>query len=108
MLLDLPSCSIFLCCVICVSLTSLRLFSSESSSFYNVTCHLRQIMSSLGYFYPSDVLYLFLAVLRCLGIPARVVTTFDSAQGTNGSLLVDEYYNEEGLQNGEGQRGHIW
>ncbi|EDL79970.1 erythrocyte protein band 4.2 (predicted) [Rattus norvegicus] len=47
-------------------------------------------------------------VLRCLGIPARVVTTFDSAQGTNGSLLVDEYYNEEGLQNGEGQRGHIW
>lgn len=47
-------------------------------------------------------------VLRCLGIPARVVTTFDSAQGTNGSLLVDEYYNEEGLQTGEGQRGHIW
>lgn len=47
-------------------------------------------------------------VLRCLGIPARVVTTFDSAQGTNGSLLVDEYYNEEGLQNGEGQRGRIW
>lgn len=47
-------------------------------------------------------------VLRCLGIPARVVTTFDSAQGTNGNLLVDEYYNEEGLQNGEGQRGHIW
>nr|AAA62275.1 erythrocyte membrane protein band 4.2 [Mus musculus] len=47
-------------------------------------------------------------VLRCLGIPARVVTTFDSAQGTVGSLLVDEYYNEEGLQNGEGQRGHIW
>ncbi|KAM4829503.1 protein 4.2, partial [Thomomys bottae] len=47
-------------------------------------------------------------VLRCLGIPARVVTTFTSAQGTGGSLLVDEYYNEEGLQNGEGQRGRIW
>ncbi|XP_052039321.1 protein 4.2 [Apodemus sylvaticus] len=47
-------------------------------------------------------------VLRCLGIPARVVTTFDSAQGTDGSLLVDEYYNEEGLQNGEGQKGRIW
>ncbi|KAM6202494.1 protein 4.2 [Rhynchocyon petersi] len=47
-------------------------------------------------------------VLRCLGIPARVVTTFDSAQGTHGELLVDEYYNEEGLQNGEGQRGRIW
>uniref|UniRef100_A0A8C9M3B9 Protein 4.2 n=1 Tax=Panthera tigris altaica TaxID=74533 RepID=A0A8C9M3B9_PANTA len=43
-------------------------------------------------------------VLRCLGIPARVVTTFASAQGTGGRLFVDEYYNEEGLQNGEGQR----
>ncbi|XP_045395757.1 protein 4.2 isoform X1 [Lemur catta] len=47
-------------------------------------------------------------VLRCLGIPARVVTTFGSAQGTGGGLLVDEYYSEEGLQNGEGQRGRIW
>ncbi|XP_032153608.1 erythrocyte membrane protein band 4.2 isoform X1 [Sapajus apella] len=47
-------------------------------------------------------------VLRCLGIPARVVTTFASAQGTGGRLLLDEYYNEEGLQNGEGQRGRIW
>uniref|UniRef100_A0A8C6EBJ6 Protein 4.2 n=1 Tax=Microcebus murinus TaxID=30608 RepID=A0A8C6EBJ6_MICMU len=47
-------------------------------------------------------------VLRCLGVPARVVTTFGSAQGTGGDLLVDEYYNEEGLQNGEGQRGGIW
>ncbi|XP_066132985.1 protein 4.2 [Saccopteryx bilineata] len=47
-------------------------------------------------------------VLRCLGIPARVVTTFASAQGTGGGLLVDEYYNEDGLQNGEGQRGRIW
>ncbi|XP_047397846.1 protein 4.2 [Sciurus carolinensis] len=47
-------------------------------------------------------------VLRCLGIPARVLTTFASAQGTHGDLLVDEYYNEEGLQNGEGQRGRIW
>ncbi|XP_036699942.1 protein 4.2 [Balaenoptera musculus] len=47
-------------------------------------------------------------VLRGLGIPARVVTTFTSAQGTGGGLLVDEYYNEEGLQNGEGHRGRIW
>lgn len=46
--------------------------------------------------------------LRSLGIPARVITTFTSAQGTGGGLLVDEYYNEEGLQNGEGQRGRIW
>lgn len=57
---------------------------------------------------PSDILRLFHAVLRCLGIPARVVTTFASAQGTKGSLLVDEYYDEEGRLNGEGQRGRIW
>ncbi|KAB0392968.1 hypothetical protein E2I00_019861 [Balaenoptera physalus] len=49
-----------------------------------------------------------LVMLRGLGIPARVVTTFTSAQGTGGGLLVDEYYNEEGLQNGEGHRGRIW
>ncbi|XP_033620863.1 erythrocyte membrane protein band 4.2 [Fukomys damarensis] len=47
-------------------------------------------------------------VLRSLGIPARVVTTFSSAQNTGGGLLVDEYYSEEGLQVGEGQRGCIW
>ncbi|KAB0375151.1 hypothetical protein FD755_013643 [Muntiacus reevesi] len=47
-------------------------------------------------------------VLRGLGIPARVVTTFTSAQGTGGGLLVGEYYNEEGLQNGEGNRGRDW
>ncbi|KAF4017350.1 hypothetical protein G4228_008698 [Cervus hanglu yarkandensis] len=47
-------------------------------------------------------------VLRGLGIPARVVTTFTSAQGIGGGLLVGEYYNEEGLQNGEGNRGRAW
>ncbi|KAK2500014.1 hypothetical protein MC885_010344 [Smutsia gigantea] len=47
-------------------------------------------------------------VLRCLGIPARVITTFTAAQGTGGELLVNEYYNEEGFQNWEGQRGRIW
>ncbi|XP_057579103.1 protein 4.2 [Hippopotamus amphibius kiboko] len=47
-------------------------------------------------------------VLRGLGIPARVVTTFTSAQGTGGDLLIDEFYDEEGLQNGEGRRGRIW
>ncbi|XP_015413103.1 PREDICTED: erythrocyte membrane protein band 4.2 isoform X5 [Myotis davidii] len=51
---------------------------------------------------------LFNPWVRGLGIPARVVTTFSSAQGTGGGLLVDEYYTEEGLQNGEGQRGRIW
>ncbi|XP_023590971.1 protein 4.2 isoform X1 [Trichechus manatus latirostris] len=47
-------------------------------------------------------------VLRCLGIPARVITVFSSAQGTGGKLIVGEYCNEEGLQNGEDQEGRIW
>ncbi|XP_004709533.1 protein 4.2 [Echinops telfairi] len=47
-------------------------------------------------------------VLRCLGIPARVLTTFASAQGTGGNLMVDEYYNDEGLWHGESQSGRIW
>ncbi|KAM5337204.1 protein 4.2 [Glossophaga mutica] len=47
-------------------------------------------------------------VLRCLGIPARVITMFGSAQATRGGLFVEECYNEEGLQNGQGQRGQIW
>lgn len=72
-----------------------------------LTSHLRsQILAPVPP--PSDALHLFHVVLRSLGIPARVVTTFASAQDTGGSLLVNEYYNEEGLQNGEGQRGRIW
>lgn len=46
-LLNLPSWSTSLCCVICASFTSLHLFRAESSSSY-VTCHLRQSLSSLG------------------------------------------------------------
>ncbi|KAL1785874.1 erythrocyte membrane band [Sigmodon hispidus] len=73
---------------------------------------LRQWLTDQGRPVSESQAWVFAAVactvLRCLGIPARVVTTFDSAQGTNGSLLVNELYNEEGLQNGEGQRRRIW
>ncbi|XP_049754115.1 protein 4.2 isoform X2 [Elephas maximus indicus] len=47
-------------------------------------------------------------VLRCLGIPARVITMFSSAQGTDRKLSVHECYNEEGFQIAEGQKGSIW
>ncbi|XP_069099770.1 protein-glutamine gamma-glutamyltransferase E-like isoform X1 [Pleurodeles waltl] len=35
-------------------------------------------------------------VLRCLGIPSRVITNFQSAHDTNENLLVEEIYNESG------------
>ncbi|XP_073539963.1 protein-glutamine gamma-glutamyltransferase 5-like [Phyllobates terribilis] len=52
-------------------------------------------------------------VLRFLGIPARVVTNFQSAHDTNLSLTVDEYYDDTGkkLEPAEGDsvwNFHVW
>ncbi|KAM8945570.1 protein-glutamine gamma-glutamyltransferase 5-like [Pelodytes ibericus] len=35
-------------------------------------------------------------VMRCLGVPTRVITNFDSAHDTDGNLFVDEYYDIHG------------
>ncbi|OCT62796.1 hypothetical protein XELAEV_18043887mg [Xenopus laevis] len=34
--------------------------------------------------------------LRCLGIPARVITNFESAHDTNTNLLIEQYFDEFG------------
>ncbi|XP_069508508.1 protein-glutamine gamma-glutamyltransferase E-like isoform X2 [Ambystoma mexicanum] len=51
-------------------------------------------------------------VLRCLGIPARVITNFSSAHDTNGNLCIDEYYDKSGTSLNKGEDSiwnfHVW
>ncbi|NXY49805.1 EPB42 protein, partial [Ceuthmochares aereus] len=48
------------------------------------------------------------SVLRCLGIPTRVVTGFGWAHNTNGSLRVDEYYDEDGTLLTQDKSACVW
>ncbi|XP_064023527.1 protein-glutamine gamma-glutamyltransferase 2 isoform X2 [Pogoniulus pusillus] len=46
-------------------------------------------------------------VMRCLGIPSRVVTNYNSAHDTNGNLVIDRYFSETG-QEERRSRDMIW
>ncbi|KAI1899940.1 hypothetical protein AGOR_G00067100 [Albula goreensis] len=37
-------------------------------------------------------------VMRCLGIPCRVITNYQSAHDTDGNLIVDEYFSDYGVR----------
>ncbi|XP_077315318.1 protein-glutamine gamma-glutamyltransferase E-like [Lithobates pipiens] len=47
-------------------------------------------------------------VLRCLGIPARVIINFQSAHDTDRNLFVDEVYDENGVRDEYESRDSIW
>ncbi|XP_010193224.1 PREDICTED: protein-glutamine gamma-glutamyltransferase 2, partial [Mesitornis unicolor] len=46
-------------------------------------------------------------VLRCLGVPSRVVTNYNSAHDTNGNLVIDRYLSETGKEERR-SRDMIW
>ncbi|NXS09273.1 EPB42 protein, partial [Neodrepanis coruscans] len=48
------------------------------------------------------------SVLRCLGIPTRVVTGFTWAHNTKSSLNVDEYYDEDGTLLTQDESPRVW
>ncbi len=48
------------------------------------------------------------AVLRCLGIPCRVVTNYESAHDTDQNLVVDEYFSDYGVRPKRNQDSVWW
>lgn len=48
------------------------------------------------------------AVLRCLGIPARVITNFNSAHDNTGNLKTDLIFHEDGTPDRAETRDSIW
>ncbi|XP_062377575.1 coagulation factor XIII A chain-like isoform X2 [Sardina pilchardus] len=47
-------------------------------------------------------------VFRCLGIPSRVVTNFNSAHDTNGNLTIDIFVDENGSMNNDYTEDSVW
>ncbi|OWK09110.1 TGM5 [Cervus elaphus hippelaphus] len=46
--------------------------------------------------------------MRCLGIPTRVITNFDSGHDTEGNLIIDEYYDNTGRILENKKKDTVW
>ncbi|XP_051829616.1 protein-glutamine gamma-glutamyltransferase 5, partial [Antechinus flavipes] len=47
-------------------------------------------------------------VMRCLGIPTRVITNFDSGHDTDGNLIIDAYYDHTGRILENKKKDTVW
>ncbi|XP_020864933.1 protein-glutamine gamma-glutamyltransferase 5 [Phascolarctos cinereus] len=47
-------------------------------------------------------------VMRCLGIPTRVITNFDSGHDTDGNLIIDAYYDHTGRILENKKKDSVW
>ncbi|XP_036592587.1 protein-glutamine gamma-glutamyltransferase 5 [Trichosurus vulpecula] len=47
-------------------------------------------------------------VMRCLGIPTRVITNFDSGHDTDGNLIIDTYYDHTGRILENKKKDSVW
>uniref|UniRef100_A0A8C3IIU4 Transglutaminase 4 n=1 Tax=Chrysemys picta bellii TaxID=8478 RepID=A0A8C3IIU4_CHRPI len=58
--------------------------------------------------FPSEVSFMYISAMRCLGIPARSVTNFASAHDTEENLKVDIYLNEKGEKLDDMTSDSVW
>lgn len=69
------------------------------------------IQESIEFLNPQPMGDFFLAlsaVMRCLGIPTRVITNFDSGHDTDGNLIIDEYYDSTGRILENKKKDTVW
>ena len=66
--------------------------------YLQLVSKLSSLLESHKYFqHPSNFISFFL-VLRALGIPARSLTTFNSAHDTDSNMSIDKFYYSDGTQ----------
>lgn len=49
-----------------------------------------------------------MAVLRCLGIPARIISNFNSAHDNNGNLKIELVFKSDGSADERNTQDSIW